>query len=231
MGPRPVGSEASRALAERLRELLPEGRFQTVPGGLRNVIGTVPGRERGYVVLGAHYDTKDLPGFVGANDGAAGTALVTEIARQLKRPRHTIQFILFDGEESPRGTPDSEFESEGLRGSRVAARAFRNARAMVLLDFVGDRRCGSPGRATPGPASAPPAPLRRARGHTADLPAGDAGRGARRPPPLPARGRARHRPDRLRLSLLPPPLRQPVGGLPRSVDAVGETIYELMRTL
>ena len=35
------------------------------------MVGTVRGRERGYVVVGAHYDTKDIPGFVGANDGAA----------------------------------------------------------------------------------------------------------------------------------------------------------------
>ena len=144
LGPRPAGSEASRALGELLRELLPRGRFQAVPGGLRNVIGTVRGREGGYIVVGAHYDTKDIPGFVGANDGASGTAVVTQLARTIERPRHTIHFILFDGEESPRGTPDSDFQEEGLRGSKVAARRFRDARAMILLDFVGDRRLRIP---------------------------------------------------------------------------------------
>jgi glutaminyl-peptide cyclotransferase len=144
LGPRPAGSEASRVLAERLRELLPRGRFQAVPGGLRNVIGTVRGREPGYIVVGAHYDTKDIPGFLGANDGASGTAVVTQLARTIKRPRHTIRFILFDGEESPRGTPNRLFEQEGLRGSKVAAPRFRDARAMVLLDFVGDRRLRLP---------------------------------------------------------------------------------------
>jgi glutaminyl-peptide cyclotransferase len=151
LGPRPAGSEASQRLAERLRSLLPQGRFQGVPGGLRNVIGTVRGREPGYVVVGAHYDTKDIPGFVGANDGASGTAIVTELARTIRRPRHTIQFVLFDGEESPRGTSDADFEEEGLRGSRVAARAFRDARAMVLLDFVGDRRLSIPREANSRP--------------------------------------------------------------------------------
>jgi glutaminyl-peptide cyclotransferase len=151
LGPRPAGSEASRRLAERLRSLLPQGRFQDVPGGLRNVIGTVRGREAGYVVVGAHYDTKDIPGFVGANDGASGTAIVTQLARTIRRPRHTIQFVLFDGEESPRGTSDADFEEEGLRGSRVAARAFRDARAMVLLDFVGDRRLSIPREANSRP--------------------------------------------------------------------------------
>ena len=144
LGPRPAGSPASRQLAERLRRLLPEGRFQPVAGGLRNVIGTVRGREPGYIVVGAHYDTKDIDGFVGANDGASGTAVVTELARTVKRPRHTIHFVLFDGEESPRGVDDAQFAEEGLRGSKVAARRFRRARAMVLLDFVGDRRLSIP---------------------------------------------------------------------------------------
>jgi glutaminyl-peptide cyclotransferase len=144
MGPRPAGSETSKQLAARLRELLPNGRYQPVPGGLQNVIGTVRGREPGYIVVGAHYDTKDLPGFVGANDGASGTAVVAELARTVKRPRHTIHFIFFDGEETPRGTPDSQFERFGLRGSKVAARRFDKARAMVLLDFVGDRRLRIP---------------------------------------------------------------------------------------
>jgi glutaminyl-peptide cyclotransferase len=137
LGPRPAGSDASLRLARRLRGLLPRGRFQPVPGGLRNVVGTVRGREPGYVVVGAHYDTKDIPGFVGANDGASGTAVVTELARTIRRPRHTIHFILFDGEESPRGSKN--FYRDGLRGSKVAARRYRDARAMVLLDFVGEK--------------------------------------------------------------------------------------------
>jgi glutaminyl-peptide cyclotransferase len=139
LGPRPAGSPESRRLARLLKRIVPRGRYQEVPGGLRNVIGTVRGREPGYVVVGAHYDSKDIPGFVGANDGASGTAVVAQIARTIRRPRHTIQFIFFDGEEAPRGVPDSDFERYGLRGSKVAAPAFSDARAMVLLDFVGDK--------------------------------------------------------------------------------------------
>ena len=141
LGPRPAGSAPSRKLAERLRSELPGGRFQSVPGGLRNVVGKVRGRGRGFVVVGAHYDTKDIPGFVGANDGASGTAVVTQLARTLKprRLRRTVVFVLFDGEETPAGVPDSQFERRGLRGSKVAARRYRDARAMVLLDFVGEK--------------------------------------------------------------------------------------------
>ena len=140
LGPRPAGSPGSRRLARLLKRIVPRGRFQAVPHGLRNVIGSVRGREPGYIVVGAHYDTKDIPGFVGANDGASGTAVAAQLARTIRRPRHTIQFIFFDGEESPRGVRDSEFERYGLRGSKVAAPVFSDATAMVLLDFVGDRQ-------------------------------------------------------------------------------------------
>jgi hypothetical protein len=66
IGPRPAGSPESRRLARLLRARLPGGRFQAVPGRLRNVIGLVPGRDPARtVVVGAHYDTKDEPDFVG----------------------------------------------------------------------------------------------------------------------------------------------------------------------
>ena len=83
---------------------------------------------------------------MGANDGASGTAVAVQLARTI-RPRtlrRTLVFVLFDGEESPRGVPDKLFAEKGLRGSKVAARRFRDARAMVLLDFVGDRRLRIP---------------------------------------------------------------------------------------
>jgi glutaminyl-peptide cyclotransferase len=139
IGPRPAGSPESQRLARLLKRIVPRGRYQEVPDGLRNVIGTVRGREPGYIVVGAHYDTKDIPGFVGANDGASGTAVVAQLARTLRRPRHTIHYVFFDGEEAPRGIPDDEFARYGLRGSKVAAPTFRDARAMILLDFVGDK--------------------------------------------------------------------------------------------
>ena len=146
LGPRPAGSRKSRELAAILRRSIPNGRFQAVPGGLRNVVGTIPGRNpRRKVVLGAHYDTKDLPGFVGANDGASGTAVVRQLARTIKprQLRPTLIVVFFDGEEAPRGK-DAQFERYGLRGSKVAARAFRSAEAAIVLDFVGDRELAIP---------------------------------------------------------------------------------------
>ena len=147
-GPRPAGSEASRALAERLRTRLPRGRFEAVPGGLRNVVGVLPGRGRP-VLVGAHYDTKDIPGFVGANDGAGGVATVLELSRALRRGRRAcereIRFLMFDGEESPAGSPDSAFLRDGLRGSKAYAAAHADElAAVVVVDFVADKDLSIP---------------------------------------------------------------------------------------
>jgi hypothetical protein len=141
LGPRPAGSAQSRKLAKQLRKALPHGHYQAVPGGLRNVLGSVPGRDpKRVVVVGAHYDTKDIPGFVGAVDAGSGTAAVVQLARTIKprSARPTIVFALFDGEESPAGRPESEFEKYGIRGSRVAAASLTHAESMILLDFVGN---------------------------------------------------------------------------------------------
>ena len=152
-GPRPAGSPASRRLATRLRRLLPGGRFEAVPGGLRNVVGILPGRAPA-VVVGAHYDTEALPrDFVGANDGAAGTAAVVELGRALaRRPPGgpEVRFVLFDGEEEPAG---GDIFTQGTRGSRAyVARHREEVGAMVLLDYVANRGLKLPREATSTPA-------------------------------------------------------------------------------
>ena len=83
---------------------------------------------------------------MGANDGASGTAVAVQLARTIepRSLRRSVVFALFDGEESLRGTPDAQFAERGLRGSRVAAPSLRDARAMILLDFAGDRDLGIP---------------------------------------------------------------------------------------
>jgi glutaminyl-peptide cyclotransferase len=153
LGPRPAGSEASRELADWLADRLPRGRLEPVAGGLQNVVGELRGRGKA-ILVAAHYDTKDnIPGFVGANDGAGGTAAVLEIARALRRwPRTAppIRFVLFDGEESP---DDSQpFYTSGLRGSRpYAAENARELQAMILLDFVAERGLRIPREAGSNP--------------------------------------------------------------------------------
>jgi glutaminyl-peptide cyclotransferase len=149
LGPRPAGSKRLRRLAVRLRDELPRGRFEPVPGhpGLRNIVGRLPGTAPA-VVVGAHYDTKRLPGFVGANDGAGGTAAVMELARVLRRTTRPegapeLRFVLFDGEEAT--DDDRDFRATGLRGSSAYARAHASElRAVVLLDFIADKRLRIP---------------------------------------------------------------------------------------
>jgi hypothetical protein len=78
--------------------------------------GSDPQLKDTYVILSAHYDhvglaqTGDDKIFNGANDNASGTASVLEVANALAalhpRPKRSILFILFCGEE------------KGLRGSR-----------------------------------------------------------------------------------------------------------------
>jgi len=120
-----------------------------VPGGLRNVIGSLAGRPPA-IVVGAHYDTESRPrGFVGANDGAAGTAAVVELSRALAEAlpdkHREVRFVLFDGEEEPAGCPGADLARCGLRGSRAYVRAHGDEirrgelGEMILLDYVANR--------------------------------------------------------------------------------------------
>jgi glutaminyl-peptide cyclotransferase len=147
-GQRPAGSPQLRRAAERLRRKLPNGRFEPVPGSdparpLRNIVGSIPGTGP-VVVLGAHYDTETHPkGFVGANDSAAGTAAVIEAARALskaKRPAGApeIRFVLFDGEEEPH--PTTNFYRDALRGSKAYVQEHaEEVGSMVLLDYIANK--------------------------------------------------------------------------------------------
>jgi glutaminyl-peptide cyclotransferase len=144
-GQRPAGSPQLRRLAEVLRRELPNGRFEAVAGhpGLRNVVGTLPGRGPA-IVLGAHYDSEYHPkGFVGANDSAAGTAAVVELARALQEAGGSgreVRFVLFDGEEEGPGCPNARFVQCALRGSRAYVAAHRReVGAMVLLDYIANK--------------------------------------------------------------------------------------------
>ncbi|MEA2249572.1 MAG: glutaminyl-peptide cyclotransferase [Solirubrobacteraceae bacterium] len=238
VGRRPAGSPELRALAEELRPMLPGGRFEDVPGnpGLRNVVGVLPGR-RPAIVVGAHYDSEfHPPGFVGANDSAAGTAAVVELSRALRalpRPRgaREMRFVLFDGEEEPPGSKD--FLKDALRGSKAYVAAHKGEiGSLVLLDYVANKglripREGSSDRALWAQLRA----AARRAGVLAVFPAGrQTGIYDDHTPFLQAgipaidlidfsyryRDTVDDTPDKLS---------------PRSLDAVGETVLELVRTM
>jgi glutaminyl-peptide cyclotransferase len=156
-GPRPAGSPASKELAEHLKGALPDGAIERVPGGLQNVVGTLPGSEPA-IVVGAHYDTEaTVPNHVGANDGAAGTAAVVELARTLERElpeeHREVRFVLFDGEEEPPGCPEAQFQQCALRGSKAYVEAHPGeVGELILLDYIANAGLQIPREAYSDPA-------------------------------------------------------------------------------
>jgi hypothetical protein len=103
-----------------------------------NVVGEIRGGERPeeIVVVGAHLDSNDLG--PGALDNAAGSAAVLEAARAVRalglRPRRTLRFVLFMGEE------------EGMVGSLAYVRRHRdemdNTVAALIMDIGAGRPLG-----------------------------------------------------------------------------------------
>jgi glutaminyl-peptide cyclotransferase len=149
VGQRPAGSPQLRRLAKELRPMLPDGTFEPFAStgpqrGLRNIAGVLPGRAPA-ILIGAHYDSEYHPqGFVGANDSAAGTAALIELARrlpsELPKDHREIRFVLFDGEEDPPGCSDKDFEFCALRGSRAYAAAHPGQVGdMILLDYIANK--------------------------------------------------------------------------------------------
>ena len=137
-GPLPVLSVAREDVLF-LRRLLASGpvrltldvanSLDTSPARERNVVAEIRGTTPGEVVLiGAHFDSWD-PG-QGAQDDGVGVAAVLEAARILKslgtKPRRTIRFAFFSGEE------------QALLGSRAYVEAHRGEldglSAVVIMD-------------------------------------------------------------------------------------------------
>lgn len=95
-----------------------------------NVVGEIKGSEKPgeFVILGAHLDSWELG--TGALDNGCNAALVVDALRTIKasglKPRRSIRFILFSGEE------------EGLLGSRAYSVAHRpeldNAAGVIIYD-------------------------------------------------------------------------------------------------
>jgi glutaminyl-peptide cyclotransferase len=156
-GPRPAGSEASQALGRQLRRELPNFEVQPLAGGLLNLISVIPG-EQPAIVVGAHYDTEaTIPDFVGANDGAAGTAAVVELAKALPgalpEGHREVRLVLFDGEEEPAGCPEPRFLQCALRGSKAYVAAHPGETGeMILLDYIANKGLQIPREQNSDPA-------------------------------------------------------------------------------
>ncbi len=116
-GPRPIGSANHKKVEDYILAHLkgdevesdsftadtPEGKFP-----VHNIIARFPGAKDGIIVLASHYDT-NYPlrntSFIGANDGASSSALLLEIANQLrgkKREGYSVWLVWDDAEEAVR---------------------------------------------------------------------------------------------------------------------------------
>ena len=155
-GPRPIGSESHKRVENyilgRLKGLeieqdafevsTSEGKFP-----VRNIIAKFTGTKDGIIVIASHYDTnwplRNTP-YIGANDGASSSALLLEIANQLrgkKRQGYSIWLLWDDAEESmklPWDDPESLYGVRHLAQKWQDDGTLKKIKAFLLEDMVGD---------------------------------------------------------------------------------------------
>jgi Zn-dependent M28 family amino/carboxypeptidase len=111
-----------------------QGTLSGKPAEVYNTVAEIRGAEKPdeMVILGAHLDSWDLG--TGATDDGTGTAAVLEAARALQKvgvkPKRTIRFVLFTGEE------------QGLNGSRAYVAAHKDELPKVSGMLVHDTGTG-----------------------------------------------------------------------------------------
>jgi len=114
---------------------------------IHNIIAKFPGAKDGIVVIASHYDT-NWPlrniNYVGANDGASSSALLLEIANQLrgkKNEGYSVWLLWDDGEESmrlPWYDPESLYGVRHLADKWQADGTLKKMKAFILEDMIGD---------------------------------------------------------------------------------------------
>jgi Zn-dependent M28 family amino/carboxypeptidase len=154
-GPRPIGSPNHKKLENYILARLkndhveddafnadtPEGQFP-----VRNIIAKFPGSREGVIVIAGHYDT-NYPlrntGYVGANDGGSSTAILLELANQLRGKRregHSVWLLWTDGEEAVKNwtATDSLYGVRHLAEKWQKDGTLKNIKAFLLADMIGD---------------------------------------------------------------------------------------------
>jgi glutaminyl-peptide cyclotransferase len=158
-GPRPIGSPNHKKVEDYIVSHLkgdaveddvftadtPEGKFP-----VHNIIAKFPGTKDGIIVVASHYDT-NYPlrntSFIGANDGGSSSALLLEIANQLRgKPRdgYSVWLVWDDAEESIKPDNEMPFLEDSLYGIRHLAEKWqadgtsKKIKAFLLADMIGD---------------------------------------------------------------------------------------------
>jgi Zn-dependent M28 family amino/carboxypeptidase len=152
-GPRPAGSAALAESAGYITGTLvalgwavDAQAFELHGLPLRNLVARANVGRGPVVILGAHYDTRPVADrdpldpaqpYLGANDGASGTAVLLELARtlDLEYIPYEVWLVFFDGED--RGGLDGWDYAEGAR--RFAADLAVTPAFVIVVDMVGDR--------------------------------------------------------------------------------------------
>jgi len=111
-----------------------QGSFSGKPVEVYNTVAEIPGTEKPeeVVIIGAHLDSWDLG--TGATDNGTGSAAVLDAARALQKlgvkPKRTIRFVLFTGEE------------QGLNGSKAYVKAHQSELGKISGVLVHDSGTG-----------------------------------------------------------------------------------------
>ncbi len=110
------------------------GSFSGQPAEVHNTVAEIRGNEKPdeIVIIGAHLDSWDLG--TGATDNGTGSTAVLAAARALKKlglkPKRTIRFVLFTGEE------------QGLNGSKAYVKQHADELAKISAVLVHDSGTG-----------------------------------------------------------------------------------------
>ena len=154
-GARPIGSANHKKLEEYILGHLKGDEVEsdsftadTIEGKfpVRNIIAKYPGTKDGIIVIAGHYDT-NYPlrntKYVGANDGGSSTAILLEMANQLrgkKRNGYSVWLVWTDGEEAVRTwtATDSLYGTRHLAEKWQADGTTKKIKAFLLADMIGD---------------------------------------------------------------------------------------------
>jgi len=117
---------------------------------VHNIVAKFPGQKDGILVIASHYDTnyplRDTR-YVGANDGASSSALLLEIANQLRgKPNdgYSVWLVWDDAEEAMKPDTEVDFMSDSLYGITHLAEKWqadgtlKKIKAFLLADMIGD---------------------------------------------------------------------------------------------
>ncbi len=141
IGPRPIESVGHKKTQDYITKQLNQCGWAVrkqsfkvkTPLGMRgftNLIGRRVNGTEPKILLAAHFDSKMIDGFVGADDAASSVAALLEIAENLPKQdpalAGSIELVFFDGEESLKRENDIKPGVDGFYGSEYYAEALNN---------------------------------------------------------------------------------------------------------